>query len=136
MNKKISLRRILSLTDNHSSIKQKAMTIMRSTPKRPPAKRYRVRPPSQPYRPNKTEHLESSQAQRISDKFGGPAVLAWALSQLDESRYHRDRISVYKWHYGRARGGSGGVIPGHMMQGVKKAARLMGIVLTKEDIEL
>lgn len=109
---------------------------MRSTPKRPPAKRYRVKPPEHPYRPDRADRLESTQAQRISDKFGGVSALAWALSQLDDPRYRRDRISVYKWHYGRSRGGSGGVIPAHMIPGIKKAARLMGIVLTKEDLEL
>lgn len=109
----------------------------RSTPKRKPALGYRVRPESEPYTPT-PEHgpLEFQQAPKIFRAFGGPAALAFALNQLPDRKYHRERSVIYKWGYPRSKNGTSGYIPVNMHGAVKAAARLMGVVLTDEDWRL
>ena len=112
---------------------------MRTTPKYPPTKGYRARPESKPYRP---QHLvppppvASLQAQKVIDRFGGPSALAYALNQLPDPHAHRHRSAVYRWLFSSERGGTDGHVPPKMVKYVKQAARLMGIVMRKEDWEL
>lgn len=109
---------------------------MRTTPKYPPTKSYRARPEDKPYRPqhvDKPPPVASKQAQAIIDRFGGPSALAYALNQLPDPRAHRHRTAVYRWVFSSKRGGTDGRIPPKMIPYVKQAARLMGIVLTKEE---
>lgn len=79
----------------------------------------------------KTE--KRSQAERIYEKFGGVKNLTAAINALGPE-YSRTIHAVYKWSYPREKGGSGGVIPSHAIGTVQKAAIMMGIHLTVEDL--
>lgn len=108
----------------------------RTTSKRKPAESYRSRPVGVPYRPSQDEQAPYRQAQSIFDRFGGPNALSFALNQLPDKRYHRDRTIVYRWAYPRSKNGTGGTVPYNMVRAVKAAARLMGVVLTEHDWRL
>ncbi len=82
-------------------------------------------------------HLEDkkgpkSQAERILQKFGGPRAFLVALKHVDP-----DQIlavsSVYRWLYPVDKGGTGGIIPTHVLPAVVRAARFEGILLTERD---
>ncbi len=73
-----------------------------------------------------------SQAERILMKFGGPQRLARIFRAMGRS-YHR--VTLYKWTYPRAKGGTGGMIPTAAWGDVFDAARREGIYLTQEDMD-
>lgn len=64
------------------------------------------------------------QAQKIVAKFGGEARFAAAVGI--------SRITAYRYSYSRPYG-TDGLVPGHMVDKVTRAARLHGIVLTQVD---
>jgi len=72
----------------------------------------------------------NSQAARIIAKFGGVPNLHKALIAVDRKK---DISTLYKWLMTREKGGTEGMIPGPAVPSVRKAARLCGIYLTKED---
>lgn len=67
------------------------------------------------------------QAEKIIEKFGGPAKLANALQC--------DAATIYKWTYPKDKGGTDGLIPSSTMPAVLKAADILGIDLSSEDID-
>lgn len=75
-----------------------------------------------------------SQAERVIARFGGARGLMRALRRLDPGK-HRDPVSIYRWTYGRAKGGTGGLIPSVAIADVMEAARLEGIFLTADDFD-
>lgn len=76
---------------------------------------------------------QSTQAQKIIDRFGGVPALTQALNFVG---HKISRFSVYKWTYPKIRsghGGTGGFVPATSIPWIKKAAAELGIELTKED---
>lgn len=67
------------------------------------------------------------QAEKIIEKFGGPAKAAAAM-ECDVS-------SVYKWTYPKEKGGTDGLIPSSSMAAVLKAAEVLGIELSPQDLD-
>lgn len=67
------------------------------------------------------------QAQNIIDKFGGTAKLANALTC--------DPATIYKWTYPKDKGGTDGLVPSSTMPAVLKAADILGIDITSEDLD-
>lgn len=65
-----------------------------------------------------------NQAKKIVTKFGNETHTAEALGV--------SRITVYRWQYAKPYG-TGGLIPGHMVERVQRVARMHGIVLTDRD---
>jgi hypothetical protein len=65
-----------------------------------------------------------NQAKKIVAKFGDERKTALALGV--------SRITVYRWQYSKPYG-TGGLIPGHMVERVQRVARTEGIVLTDKD---
>ena len=78
-----------------------------------------------------TATQQSSQADRVIQKFGGPAQLWRALVTAG---YHRDLATIYRWRYSKPHG-TGGRIPSGAWDGIHAAARLEGIYLTAEDMD-
>ena len=68
-----------------------------------------------------------TQAQKIIDKFGGAPRLATALNC--------DVSAIYKWNYEKEKGGTDGLVPSSTMPAVLKAADVLGIELTSEDLD-
>lgn len=67
------------------------------------------------------------QAQRIIDKFGGAARLAAAIEQ--------DVSSIYKWNYTKEEGGTDGLVPSSTMPKLLKAAEVLDVKLTSEELD-
>ena len=67
------------------------------------------------------------QAQKIIDKFGGVPRLAVALGC--------DVSAIYKWNYPKEKGGTDGLVPSSTMPEVLKAADVLGIEFTHEDLD-
>jgi len=65
-----------------------------------------------------------NQAKKIVGKFGNESEAAGIFGV--------SRITIYRWQYGRPYG-TDGLIPGHMIERVQRAARLHGVVLTDAD---
>lgn len=65
-----------------------------------------------------------SQARKIVAKFGDEKKAAQALGV--------SRITIYRWQYAKPYG-TGGLIPGPMVERVQRVARLHGIILTDRD---
>ncbi len=73
----------------------------------------------------------TNQAKRIISKFGGPTELSNALRAVGVARH---RTQIYRWQQAKSRNGTGGMIPSTLLPKVLEAARLFGIVITKEDL--
>jgi hypothetical protein len=73
-----------------------------------------------------------TQAERVIDKFGGARRLATILTAMGKKT---DYSTIYKWTYPKIKRGTGGLIPSHMWADIYLAARLEGVVLTKEDTD-
>lgn len=69
--------------------------------------------------------MQSQQAQRIVEKFGGARRLAEAISYQPSA--------VYKWTYPKEKGGTDGFVPNGVVVDIVKAADLLGIELTSDD---
>jgi hypothetical protein len=76
-------------------------------------------------------HPISGQAARIIDKFGGVLALQAALKEIGVSR---SRTQIYRWTQPKWNYGTNGVIPSSVLQEILEAARLQGILITKEDL--
>lgn len=74
-----------------------------------------------------------SQAERVIAKFGNPYKLVAAMQLVDGVA--RNPASVYRWTYGKDKGGTGGRIPAGSMDLVLAAARMDGVLLTSEDLD-
>lgn len=68
-----------------------------------------------------------TQAQKVIGKFGGVPRVATALDC--------DPSGIYKWTYTKEEGGTDGLIPSSALPRVLKAAEILGIELTKEDLD-
>lgn len=68
-----------------------------------------------------------TQAQKIIDKFGGAPRLASAL--------RCDVSAIYKWNYPKEKGGTDGLVPSSTMPEVIRAADVLGIELSSEDLD-
>lgn len=77
--------------------------------------------------------LVHPQAESVINKFGGARELARAIKDcFPEDHYNPS--SIYRWMYPKSAGGTGGEIPGYALKKIIKAARMMGILLTPEDL--
>lgn len=65
-----------------------------------------------------------NQARKIVAKFGDERKASECLGV--------SRITIYRWQYAKPYG-TGGLIPGHMVERVQRVARVQGIVLTDRD---
>lgn len=79
-----------------------------------------------------------SQAQRIIAKFGNARDLARALTlAADKGLIGRADVrtpaTIYKWTWPIERGGTGGHIPRSAFQALKKAGRLVGVLVGMEE---
>lgn len=72
-----------------------------------------------------------TQADRIIKRFGGARPLAQAIREATGKKCDPSR--VFRWRMPRENGGTGGLIPGAAVPGVKAAARLMGVLLHDDD---
>jgi hypothetical protein len=72
-----------------------------------------------------------TQADRIIKRFGGARPLAAAIREATGKKCDPSR--VFRWRMPRENGGTGGLIPGAAVPGVKAAARLMGVLLHDDD---
>lgn len=77
-----------------------------------------------PRNEGKWSNPQFNQARKIIAKFGGEPALAKAIGI--------SRISAYRWNYRRPYG-TDGLVPSRMIDRVKQAARVEGIILTPED---
>lgn len=75
-----------------------------------------------------------NQAQRLVEKFGGPARLSALLKTLPDPAMHRERLAIYRWMWSRERGGRGGRIPQSVWPGLLQIARQHGLYLSDADI--
>jgi hypothetical protein len=73
-----------------------------------------------------------TQSERIISKFGGVDNLSKALALAG---YTKDRTSIYRWKYAKAKNGTEGIIPSFCIPYVIDAARLEGILLTADDLD-
>jgi hypothetical protein len=74
-----------------------------------------------------------TQAERIFSKFGGPTRLFNIMCLI--GKRGRDKATIYRWNYSRARGGTDGLIPTSAWPDVLAAARFDGIIITPEDLD-
>lgn len=72
-------------------------------------------------------------AEIVIAKFGGARNLMRALKQVDPEMA-LNPSSIYRWTYPKSKGGTGGVIPTRTLPKLMKAARLVGIFITSEDL--
>ena len=80
-----------------------------------------------------------TQAERIIRKFGNARDAARALSLAADKgligRSHvRTPATIYKWTWSAARGGTNGQIPNSAIAALKKAGRLVGVLITADDL--
>lgn len=68
-------------------------------------------------------------AQRVIALFGSPYRLAAALTAIG---IYTNPVTVYRWTYPRAKGGCDGRIPSYRIDGIKRAGRHAGILVTEE----
>lgn len=74
---------------------------------------------------------ETTQAERVINKFGGAKRLLAALKAVG---FPKNPATVYRWLYPREKGGTGGIIPTKAWPDILTAARIEGIFLTAEDV--
>lgn len=74
-----------------------------------------------------------SQAERVLAKFGGARALARILDGLG---IKKDPSGFYRWTHPKSRGGTGGVIPTSAWKMLIYAARMEGILLTSDDMDM
>lgn len=80
----------------------------------------------------KIEIIET-QAFRLLEKFGGARNLVRALARVGK---HRNPSTIYRWVYPRINGGTGGIVPSDMWPSIILAARLEGILITPQDMDV
>lgn len=68
-------------------------------------------------------------AQRIVDAFGGITKLVEALDAVGVKLH---RVAVYQWCRPREKGGTGGRIPSHRIDQIKRAGRWVGVLITED----
>ncbi len=76
-----------------------------------------------------------TQAERVIAKFGGPYKLSKAVAALGDPAKTLHPVSIYRWVYPKAKGGTGGLIPTASMPLVIEAARYDGIFLSVDDLD-
>ena len=76
----------------------------------------------------------NKQAERVIAKFGNPYSLSRALKLLPDKSSHRNAQAIYKWTWPKSRKGTDGFIPNSAMKAVMEAARMDGVLLTKDDL--
>jgi hypothetical protein len=74
-----------------------------------------------------------NQAERVIAKFGNARDVARALAMLNDPMQHRTPASIYKWTWPKPKG-TGGRIPGTAIEGIIAAGRLVGVLITSEDL--
>lgn len=86
------------------------------------------------YRPPQVERETNlrTQSERVIQKFGGVRRLAHALKLIDKPI---NTSSIYRWTYPRPQG-TGGIIPSQAWPSILEAARLLGILITREDMDV
>lgn len=74
-----------------------------------------------------------NQAERVVQKFGGARQLARILKRVGRPKHP---ASIFRWTYPREKGGTGGIIPTAAWPDLIHAARIEGVVLTAEDMDV
>lgn len=74
-----------------------------------------------------------TQAERVIAKFGGARRLAEAFKTAG---FYKGPASIYKWTYPREKGGTAGVIPTKAWPILHKVARLNGVLITAQDMDV
>jgi len=87
-----------------------------------------------PVNPQKSRSpRNNSQVQRIIDKFGGVPTL---IEALNDSGFPTTNATIYHWRTKRYAKGAQGLIPATYWAPIIKAARLYGILITVEDMDM
>lgn len=78
-------------------------------------------------------------AERVIQKFGNARDVARALAiAADKGLIGRAQVrtpaTIYKWTWPAARGGTDGQIPTSALAALKKAGRLVGVLITATDL--
>ena len=84
-------------------------------------------------RESMTDTTPQNPASRMIAKFGNARDVSRALSLLDDPQEFRTPASIYKWTWPRP-AGTGGQIPRAAIPGLKRAGRLVGVLLTPADL--
>lgn len=71
--------------------------------------------------------MQSNQAKRVIEKFGGEPVVARLLGLAPST--------VYRWTYPVSKRGTGGVIPAKSLIELLRLARPLGVLITSEDLD-
>jgi hypothetical protein len=84
---------------------------------------------------NKSESpiLDGCQADRLIRKFGGVPNLHQSLARAG---FPIEISAIYKWRYPISKGGTGGFVPSWQWPAIFKAARLEGLFIQPEDMDV
>lgn len=75
---------------------------------------------------------EKTAAEKVIERFGSHQKVAEALSDYLGRKVHTS--TIYRWTYPAERHGSDGEVPSWARKILRQAARLHGVVVTREDL--